>query len=73
MTTEILIPHFRSPEEVAPALGLTKTELRRYAKASGHFTTLSKNRMALDSEDIANIKKWIKDRDKENRKQDPFA
>lgn len=73
MSIETETPHFQSPEAVAPTLGLTKTELRRYAKESGHFTTLSKNRMALDPEDIANIKKWIKDRDKENRKQDPFA
>lgn len=73
MSTEAEIPHFRSPEEVAPTLGMTKTELRRYAKESGHFTTLSKNRMALDQENINRILDWIKNRNHQNRKQDPFA
>lgn len=73
MTIETEIPHFRSPEEVAPTLGMTKTELRRYAKESGHFTKLSKNRMMLDAENIANILTWIKTRDEMNRRVDPFA
>lgn len=73
MTTETETPFYQSPEAVAPSLGMTKTELRRYAKESGHFTTLSKNRMALDPDDIENIKTWIKNRNQQNRKQDPFA
>lgn len=73
MSTETETPHFRSPEDVAPTLGMTKTELRRYAKESGHFTTLSKNRMMLDAENITNILTWIKKRDEMNRRVDPFA
>lgn len=73
MTLEPETPFYQSPEAVAPGLGMTKTELRRYAKESGHFTTLSKNRMALDPDDIENIKTWIKTRNQQNRKQDPFA
>lgn len=73
MTAETETPFYQSPESVAPMLGMTKTELRRYAKESGHFTTLSKNRMALDPEDIENIKTWIKNRNQQKFKQDPFA
>ncbi|QIV87519.1 hypothetical protein [Glutamicibacter mishrai] len=73
MTAEVESPFYQSPEAVAPTLGMTKTELRRYAKESGHFTTLSKNRMALDPEDIENIKTWVKTRNQQNRKKDPFA
>ena len=73
MSTEAEVPHFRSPEEVAPTLGMTKTELRRYAKESGHYTVLSKNRIMLDADNINGILGWIKTRSQENRKQDPFA
>lgn len=73
MTAEAEAPFYQSPEAVAPTLGMTKTELRRYAKESGHFTTLSKNRMALDPDDIENIKTWIKTRNQQKKKQDPFA
>lgn len=73
MSAETETPYYQSPEAVAPTLGMTKTELRRYAKESGHFTTLSKNRMALDPDDIENIKTWIKTSKQQNRKQDPFA
>lgn len=63
--SEAETPVFRSPEEVAPELGMTKTELRRYCKESGHFTRLSKNRVMLDEENVKDIVSWVKARDKE--------
>lgn len=53
------IPMFRTPEEVAPELGMTKTELRRYCRESGHCTRLSKNRIMLHADDVANIIAWV--------------
>lgn len=58
-------PVFRTPEEVAPDLGMTKTELRRYARESGHCTRLSKNRIMLDADNIANLVAWVKARSAE--------
>lgn len=73
MSTETKTPHYRIPEDVADELGMTKTELRRYAKLSGHFTPLSKNRMTFDPDDIENIKSWVKDRNQKKLQVDPFA
>ena len=53
---------FRTPEEVAPELGMTKTELRRYCRESGHHTRLSKNRIMLHADDVANIITWVRER-----------
>ena len=50
---------FRTPEQVAPELGMTKTELRRYAKESGIHTRLSKNRIALHQDDIEKLVQWV--------------
>lgn len=70
-TTET--PRFRSPEEVAPGLGMTKTELRRYCRESGHFTKLSKNRVALDDENIEAVVAWVKEKKTQAAKIDPFV
>lgn len=53
---------FRTPEEVAPELGMTKTELRRYCKESGHYTKLSMRRVMLDADNIAALVAWVKTR-----------
>lgn len=55
-------PLFRTPEDVAPTLGMSKTELRRYCRESGHCTRLSKNRIVLDRENIAALVAWVKSR-----------
>jgi hypothetical protein len=67
---------FYTPEFLAPILGYTKTELRRYCRESGINTRLSKNRVALDVEQARQIKAWVKDRNRptpEEEEIDPFA
>ncbi|MFS2090541.1 hypothetical protein [Paenarthrobacter nicotinovorans] len=72
---------FRTPEEVAPELGMTKTELRRYCKESGHHTRLSKNRIMLHAEDVTNLIAWVRERKEKaaewwagpEPEKDPFA
>ncbi|MFJ6453789.1 hypothetical protein [Paenarthrobacter sp. NPDC091669] len=39
---------------------MTKTELRRYCRESGHCTRLSKNRIMLHADDVANIIAWVR-------------
>ncbi|AIX99748.1 hypothetical protein ART_0150 [Arthrobacter sp. PAMC 25486] len=68
--------NFRSPDDVAPELGMTKTELRRYCKESGHYTKLSMRRVMLDAENITALVAWVKTRDApvaETGEKDPFA
>jgi hypothetical protein len=73
------VPIFRTPEEVAPELGMTKTELRRYCKESGFHTRLSNRRIMLHEEDIARLIEWVRRRkDKGDEwwtepERDPFA
>jgi len=67
---------FRTPEEVAPELGMSKTELRRYCRESGHCTRLSKNRIMLHQDDITKIVTWVRERNAptlEEKEIDPFA
>lgn len=78
--SEDLLPHWRSPEDVAPELGMTPTELRRYCRISkDHCTRLSRNKIMLDKSNIKAIIAYIK---QENSKPvvneetgliDPFA
>ena len=51
---------FRTPEEVAPELGMAKAELRRYCKESGNYTLLSRRRIMLDEENIVGLIAWVK-------------
>lgn len=61
-TTEpVTKPCYRKPEDVAPELGMTKTELRNYCRISGIHTRLSKNRIMLAEEDINRLLAWIKE------------
>lgn len=54
-------PIFRTPEEVAPELGMTKTELRRYCRLSpDHCTRLGRNRITLDAENVKAVIAYIK-------------
>lgn len=63
MTASVEAPAiFRTPEEVAPELGMTKTELRRYCKESGFYTKLSMRRVMLDAENITALVAWVKKR-----------
>jgi hypothetical protein len=79
MTVEPIIPVFRTPEDVAPELGMTKSELRTYCRESGHCTRLSKNRIMLHEDDIKQLVEWVRARkDKANEwsnepEPDPFA
>ncbi|AYN57308.1 excise [Arthrobacter phage Constance] len=58
MTTQV----FRTPEQVAPELGMTKYELRNYCKISGIHTRLSKNRIMLHQDDIDRLVEWVRER-----------
>lgn len=71
-------PIFRTPEEVAPELGMSKTELRRYCRESGINTRLSNRRIMLHQDDIARLITWVRDRKTagiadEDKEIDPFA
>lgn len=67
---------FRTPEQVAPELGMRPTELRRYVRESGICTRLSKNRIMLHEDDVVKIVTWVRERNApthEEVEQDPFA
>ena len=71
-------PIFRTPEEVAPELGMSKTELRRYCRESGINTRLSNRRIMLHQDDITNLIEWVRERKNataatEAVQKDPFA
>ena len=59
---------------------MTKTELRRYCRESGHCTRLSKNRIMLHQDDVANLIEWVRESKAkakaaaaEQQEYDPFA
>lgn len=71
---------FRTPEDVAPELGMSKTELRRYCRESGHCTRLSNRRIMLHQDDITKIIEWVRARKNaaddwaaEEKEPDPFV
>lgn len=53
-------PVLRTPEEVAPELGMKPTELRRYCRTTGLCTRLSNWRIMLDAENSTAIIAWVK-------------
>jgi len=72
MTSQV----FRTPEQVAPELGMRPTELRRYVRESGICTRLSKNRIMLHEDDVVKIVTWVRERNAptlEEKEIDPFA
>lgn len=67
---------YRTPEQVAPELGMRPTELRRYVRESGICTRLGWNRITLDKDDEARLVAWVKKRNAptlEEKEIDPFA
>lgn len=67
---------FRTPEQVAPELGMRPTELRRYVRESGICTRLSKNRIMLHEDDVVKIVTWVRERNAPTPQEieiDPFA
>lgn len=67
---------FRTPEQVAPELGMTKTELRRYCRESGINTRLSNRRIMLHQDDVVKLIEWVRERNAptlEEKEHDPFA
>lgn len=67
---------FRTPEEVAPDLGMRASELRRYVRESGICTRLSKNRIMLHEDDVVKIVTWVRERNAPTlveKEIDPFA
>lgn len=55
---------FYTPAELAPLMGLTKTALRNFAKESGHYTVLPKNKLAIAQDQARKIHEFIKNRSK---------
>lgn len=71
-----MAPVFRTPEEVAPELGIRPTTLRRYIKQSGHCTTLGRGKIVLHEDDVTQLVAWIRDHSRptaEETEHDPFA
>lgn len=72
-------PLFRTPEEVAPELGISKSALRQCCRVSGIHTRLGKRRIMLHEDDIGRLIEWIREhQDKADEwwtepEQDPFA
>lgn len=72
-------PTFRTPEEIAPELGLKKTETRRYAKESGHHTRIGRGKIVLDEDHVKNLTAWLRTRNEAHaeweaeQENDPFA
>jgi len=67
---------FRTPEQVAPELGMKPTELRRYVRESGICTRLSKNRIMFHDDDVSRLVAWVRERNAptpEQKEIDPFA
>jgi len=67
---------FRTPEQVAPELGMKPTELRRYVRESGICTRLSRNSIMLHQDDVERLVTWVRERNAptpEQKQIDPFA
>lgn len=52
---------FRTPEEVAPELGISKTSLRSYCRLSGICTRGSRGKILIHEDDIPRLVSWIKE------------
>lgn len=62
MTEESITPVFRTPESVAPELGMTGSELRSYCRISGIHTRLSRRRIMLHEDDVKALVEWVRKR-----------
>lgn len=67
------VPVFRTPEQVAPELGMKPAELRRYVRESGICTRLSRNSIMLHKDDIERLVAWVRGRKnlRDQRQADP--
>ncbi|MGN5733132.1 hypothetical protein [Arthrobacter psychrochitiniphilus] len=54
-------PVFRTPEEVAPELGVSKTALRQFARQTGFHTRIGKKIM-LHNDDVSRLVTWMRER-----------
>lgn len=52
---------FRTPEEVAPELGVSKSALRQFARQTGFHTRVGK-RIMLHEDDITQLVTWMRER-----------
>lgn len=52
---------FRTPEEVAPELGISKSTLRSYCRISGIHTRLGRNRIMIHADDVPRLVEWIRE------------
>jgi predicted site-specific integrase-resolvase len=65
---------FRTPEDVAPEIGLKPKTLRRLCRQTGICTRLERGRITLSAEDVERIIEHIKTRPEPVPDQtDPFA
>lgn len=68
--------HFRLPEDVAPDLEMSKTEIRRYIRQSGICTRLAKGKIVLHADDVTALVAWVREHNRPTPEQlevDPFA
>lgn len=69
---------FRTPEEVAPELGISKSALRNYCRISGIHSRVGK-RLMLHEDDITRLVHWIRQSQEKTGQwwkepeRDPFA
>lgn len=61
LQSERSTPLFRTPEEAARLLGVSKSAVRGYCRASGIYTKVGK-RVMLHDNDIPQLVEWIRDR-----------
>lgn len=54
-------PIFRTPEEIAPEIGVSKTSLRNYCRLSGICTRGSRNKIMIHHDDVPRLVEWIKE------------
>lgn len=52
---------FRTPEEVAPELGVSKSALRQFAKQTGFHSRVGK-RIMLHADDVTRLVAWLRER-----------
>lgn len=65
---------FRTPEQVAPELGLKPTTLRRLCRETKICTRLERDRITLSPEDVERMVEHLKrEREAELQEHDPFA
>lgn len=64
---------FRTPEQVAPELGMKPTTLRRLCRETGICTRLERGRITLTADDVQRIVEHIKHQRDEHHEIDPFA